>query len=74
MLLRGYARFVGQFDEEPYLAKEFGMRARHERFVLEGHLPVERLSYVIQPLQNGQRLTILGLQGLRPHPRHLPLE
>ena len=74
MLLRGYARFVGQFDEELYLAKEFGVRTRYEQFVLEGDLPIERLSHIIQPLQNGQRLTILGLQGLRPHPRHLPSE
>jgi len=74
MLLPGCARFVGQFDEELYFAKEFGVRARYEQFVLEGDLPIERLSYIIQPLQNGQRLTILGLQGLRPHPRHLPLE
>ena len=74
MLLRGCARFVGQFGEELYLAREFGVRARYEQFVHEGHRRVVRLSRIIQLLQTGQRLTIVGLEGLRPHPRHPPLE
>ena len=74
MLLPGCARFVGQFGEELYLAKEFGVRARYEQFVIERHRQVVRLRHIIQLLQNGQRLTIIGLEGLRPHPRHLPLE
>ena len=65
---------MGQFGEELYLSKESGVRAGYEQFVLEGHRQVVRLSRIIQLLQTGQRLTIVGLEGLRPHPRHLPLE